>query len=49
MIGSCIVDVLNELNKMMGYNIKIFILVRNKPLERFITYENTLIIKQDII
>lgn len=51
MIGSAVVDVLNYLNESFNYNIKIYILVRNKNkiLERFKTYENIYIVEQDVI
>ena len=48
MIGSCIIDILNELNKNYDANIKIYALIRNTLLDRFNDYKNVIIIKQDI-
>jgi len=50
MIGSCIVDVLNELNENYNCNIKIVAGIRNKNnfLERFYSYKNLEIVELDV-
>ena len=48
MIGSCIIDILNELNEKNDFNIKIYALVRNNPLDRFLGYKNLTVITQDV-